>query len=279
MGLLNDRESDLPPLQRLIVRLQDATRRRDLPVEEWPTALVAYALHISEDPALLGEESLAIYADFVTLAPVETRKNSLSNLAGFVTRRRGAGWRALLLYAMGETTCPELCARAATLAISLAPPVEGQPPLVGASAVAGLLAAATAPPAMLSALLSLPDLRLLPALQPLLALPLPRMRALLAPLSCTLNTLSSAFLLQALETRPADLADHIVAALVRLATRTPLVADIALPLPTWAYTAPTPQPLHAWSLPEYLPRILPRLQPHLTPAQLSTLHTAFTTPR
>ena len=275
MGLLRDQESELPRLQRLVARLQEPTLRRNLPAEEWPTALVAYALHMSEDPAtLLGDEGLAVYADFASATPLPGRESALGHLAAFVSRSRGAGWRALLLCAMGEQGCPTLCARATTLAITLAPPVQSGP-LAGAEAVVQLLAQDSAPPAMLGALLSLPELRLLPALQPLRQLPLLRLRTLLSQLSGTLNSLSSACLLQLLESHPAHLAEDIAAALARLATHTPLVADIALPLPTWAFESPTPQPLHAWSLPEFFPRILPRLQPHLSAQQLSSLRAAF----
>lgn len=277
MGLLRDQESELPQLQRLVACLQSPARRRELPPEQWPTAMLAYALHASEDPAqLLGAEALSVYADFVQLTPQPLRAGSLSKLAAFVTARRGGGWRALLLYAMGETTCPELCARATTLAATLAPPpAQGQPPVAGVAGAVALIARAEAPAAMLSGLLSLPELRLLPALQPLAALPLPRLRALLAALSCTLNSLSAACLLHLLEAHPAELAGEITAALARLAARTPIVADIALPLPTWAFASPTPQPLHAWSVPEYLPRLLPRLSPHLSASQLATLRKAF----
>ena len=279
MGLLRDRESELPLLQRLVARLQDAARRPELPAEEWPTAIVAYALHMSEDPSLLSaEDGLSVYADFVQATPPAQRASALGNLAAFVSSRRGSGWRALLLFALGEAASPELCTRAATLAITQAPPVGPgvQPPLVGASAVVQLLLEhAAPPPALLSALLSLPDMRLLPALQPLAELPPARLCPLLAGLTGSLNHLSAACLLQLLEARPSELAESVTAALVRLAAHTPLVADIALPLPTWAFKSPTPQPLQAWSLPEYLPRLLPRLQPHLTPGQLTALREAF----
>ena len=278
MGLLRDNESELPQLQRLVARLQAPARRRELPAQEWPTAMAAYALHHSEDTAaLLGDEARCIYADYVQHTPQAAREDALNHLAAFISRRRGSGWRALLLYALGESTCAELSARAATLATTLAPPpADGQPPLAGAAAAVGLLARAEAPSAILGALLSLPELRLLPALHPLAELPLPRQRALLSALGCTLNSLSAACLLHLLETHPAELAEPITAALARLAQRTPIVADIALPLPTWAFASPTPQPLHAWTPQEYLPRLLPRLQPHLTPHQLDTLQRAFT---
>lgn len=280
MGLLRDQESELPRLQRLVARLQDATRRRELPAEDWPTAMLAYGLHMSEDPALLhAEEGLAVYADFVRATPQQERLSSLGNLASFVSSHRGAGWQALLLYAMGEHAAPELSSRAATLAISLAPlPAEkaqGCSPRTGADAIIQLLVREDAPASLLSALLSLPDMRFLPVLQPLAKLPVPRLRQLLAGFSGSLNSLSAAFLLSLLELHSSALAEAVASALMHLAKHTPLVADIALPLPTWAFESPTPQPLHAWTLPEYLPRIMPRLQPHLSPQQLSALSECF----
>lgn len=272
MGLFRDQESELSALQRLVARLKDSARRAELPAAEWPMAMAAYGLHMSADPALLQEGS-AVYEDFKRCAAPAARLSSLTQLAQFVTRQRGKGWQALLLYAMGEDAQPALCARAATLAATLAPPAEGAP-FAGVCAVVQLLAQESAPPAMLGALLALSDTRLLPALQPLSELPSARRRVLLAGVDATLNSLSAAFLLQQLETDPA-LAEEVTNALCRMAAQTPLVADIAMPIPTWQFAKPIPQPLHAWSLPEYLPRMLPRLRPHLSPLQIESLQRAF----
>lgn len=270
MGLLRDRDAELSQLERMVVRLQDPARRKDMPPEDWPTAMVAYSLHMSEDPALLTE-GRAVYADFAqAIAPPE-RLNSLMRLSGFICQRKGAGWRALLLYAMAENA-PELCARAAALAVSCVPCAEGR--FYGAEALVKLLAEPQTPPAICGGLLSLADLRLLPTLRPLAALPPARLRPLLNGLSTTLNSLSAACLLHVLEAAP-SLSQEVTEALCRLASQTPIVADLALPLPTWAYERPTPQPLHAWSLPEFLPRLMPRLQPLLSPAQIDLLRLAF----
>lgn len=273
MGLFRDQEEDLPELQRLVSRLNDPARRRELSPEEWGLAVVAYGLHLSQDPALLNPDSLAVYADFVNGAPAELRLSSLNRLALYVSQRKGDGWRALLLYAMGESANTSLCTRAATLAATYAAPSE-EVRFAGVQAIVELLARDDAPPAMLGALLALSDTRPLPQLEPLCRLPQPRIRALLAALNSTLNSLSAAWLLQLLETTP-TLAQDITETLARLASHTPLVADIVLPIPTWAYEKPTPQPLHAWTLAEYLPRMLPRLSQHLTPAQLHTLRATF----
>ena len=276
MGLFRDRADELPALQRLVERLKDAVGRQALSAEEWGTAVVAYGLHLSRDPELLSDESLAMYADFVRLVPENQRLASLNRLAGFVMQRKGDGWRALLLYAMGETANAELSARAANLAATCAAPSESVR-FTGVQAIVELLARDEAPTAMASAVMSLSDLRFLPLLEPLCRLPLPRLQKLLAELRTTLNSLSAACMLHLLETRP-ELSQDISAALARLALHTSLVADVVLPVPTWAYEKPTPQPLHAWELPEFFPRMLPRLEPHLSSAQLDCLRKAFTQP-
>ena len=273
MGLFRDRESELSALQRLVARLKDAARRHELSAAEWPLAMLAYALEMSEDPALLSPESRENYAAFARQTSADARQSSLAQLGQFISARRGRGWRALLLSALNEPEAA-LSARAATLALTLAPPAETER-FAGAAAIVQLLAQEpAAPPCMLSALLDLSDLRLLPLLKPIYALPEPHAAALLAGLSGTLNSLSAEFLLQLLEAQP-TLAPHITAALQRIAARTPLVADLVYPIPTWAYTQPAPQPLHAWTLPEYLDRMRPRLSPHLNTEQLHSLESSF----
>ena len=272
MSMFRDREADLSELQRLVVKLADPARHAELMPEEWPLAMVAYALHLSEDADLLSSSTLALYASFVQHAPAAARAAALSQLAGFITSRRGAGWRTLLLFALGEAQDAALGTRAATLTLQLAPP-SPEERFTGAAALAEQLRQG-GPAFMLSALLSAADLRLLPLLTPLCSLPPERMQALLTSLDTTLNSLSAALLLHILEAQP-QLAGELTAALVRLAEHTPLVADLVYPIPTWAYGNPAPQPLHAWTLPEYLPRLLPRLTPHLSAPQIQMLRDAF----
>ena len=274
MGLFRDRESELSGLERLVARLKDAARRPDTSAEEWPLAMLAYSLHMSEDPALT-EEGGAVYADFVAHTPPSVRRGSLAQLGQFITRRRGRGWKALLLYALGESADATLSHAAATMAISLAEP-EGETRFTGAQAMVDLLCTrGDAPAALLSALLGLSDLRLYPLLKPLTeTLNEARWAALLAGLDTTLNSLSAACLQDVLEHYPA-LAEAITTALIRMVGKTPLVADLIYPIPTWAYENPAPQPLHAWSLQDYLPRLRPRLQPHLSLEQMQRLKAAF----
>lgn len=272
MGLLWDRESDLSEVQRSVLRVKDAARRREISPQEWPLAMVAYALEMSEDSTLLSEGAAA-YADFVRSAPAEARQTSLQLLSRFITSRKGEGWRALLLYTLGEAQNPKLCARAASLVLTLAAP-EDSCRFSGAAALVHMLQRGVGTAGMLGAVLDTSDLRLLPLLEPLYTLPAAALAPLLADLHTTLNSLSSAWLLQLLEQQPA-LAESITSALVHLAGQTSLVADLVYPIPTWAYTNPTPQPLHAWTVAEYLPRMRPRLAPHLSPSQMHRLEAAF----
>ena len=274
MGLLRDRDAELTGLQRYVALVKEPPQRAALSAEEWPLAMLAYALHMSEDSDLFSE-GLAAYADFVLATQPYARKQALVQLGRFVSSRQGKGWRALLLFAMGELAASELSAQAATLALSLAPSEQNQR-FSGASALVHLLVTCPqAPPAMLNALLAPSDLRLLPLLAPLYNLPRTRAEVLLRGLQVTLNSLSSAFLLQLLEIQPL-IAEEVTAALVRMTGSTSLVADMVYPIPVWAYAQPAPQPLHAWTLSEYLPRMRARLAPILTQEQMQRLEKAFT---
>lgn len=255
-------------LRRLVLRVKDPARRAGIAPAEWPTAIVAYALELSEDPELLSEGA-EIYASFAQQVPLPERAGALAQLGRFITSRRGEGWRALLLFAQGESQDMQLSARAATMALSLAPPSETSR-FTGAAALAHLVEQGLATPGILSALLSVSDLRLLPLLAPLCALPAARLTPLLEGLSTTVNSLSAEWLLRLQEAQP-DLEPLITAAFIRLASQTPLVADLIYPIPTWAYTNPAPQPLHAWTLPEFLPRMKSRLHAD----QLRALAPAF----
>ena len=269
MGLLRDREEELPELQRLLLRVKDPARRAAISPEQWPTAMVAYALDMSEDPAMLTE-GLEVYAEFARQSPPTDRASALAQLGRFVTARRGEGWRALLLFVLGERQQTQLCTRAATMTLTLAPPGD-ESRFPGAAVLAHLVEQGLGAPGILSALLSVSDLRLLPLLSPLCSLPADTLAPLIRGLSTTVNSLSAEWLLRAQEAQP-TLESLVTDAFIRLAAKTPLVADLVYPIPTWAFTNPTPQPLHAWTLSEFLPRMRSRL----TPAQLLALTPAFT---
>lgn len=272
MGLFSNREAELTELQRMVVRVKDPARRHELSAEDWPVAMVGYTLQMSEDPALLGDEGKEVYAAFAQAASSEARLSAFAQMSRFITARRGEGWRALLLYALCEPY-HTLCTRVATLVLNMAPNTEAER-FAGAAALVNLVAQQGASPGVLCALLHVADLRLLPLLEPLYHLPQSRAEALLRGLTVAVNSLSSAFLLSLLEAQP-GLAPAITEALVRMAARTTLVADIVYPMPTWAYRQAAPQPLHAWTRQEFLPRMRPRLMPYLSAEQMQSLEVAF----
>ena len=270
--MFRDRETDLSALERLIVKLEAPERQAELSAEEWPLAIVAYALQQSEDQALLEPGSRAIYSAFEQHTEPAARAAALSRLGRFVAAQKGGGWRALLFFALCETRSAELSTRAATLTLNSAPP-SAEERFTGAAALVQALTQGASTP-LLNALLSTADLRLQPLLAPLYELPVHKLALHLDTLQCTVNSLSAAYITTLLSAHP-NLAENATQALVRMIGITPLVADLVYPMPTWSYTNPTPQPLHAWTPAEYLPRMLPSLKAHLTPRQIETLRAAF----
>ncbi len=272
MALERDIFSELTGVSRLLSRLRDYRQRESLSPEEWCLGMVAFAIAEADQPELPGEEFPPLYAQFEKKATPEQRAQSLTQLSAFVTRQRGVGWRALLLYAVSDSH-PLLAARASTLAVTMAPPQQ-EIRFTGALALVQLLRTQKQPSAaIVSGLLAPADLRLLPTLTPLHDMPTDQLGSLLPALQGQLNSLSSAWLLPLAHVP--ELCEPLTLALERLASSTKLVADITCPIPTWNFASPAPQPLHAWSLPEFLPRMLPSLSPYLSSTQLQRLHTAF----
>jgi hypothetical protein len=108
----------------------------------------------------------------------------------------------------------------------------------------------------------------------LLELPEERVAGLLDDLATTPNRLSLTFLLRVLETYP-GLDEEVTDALCRVAPLSPVILDLALPVPTWAFEKANPQPLHGWTAPEYFARMLPELSPALDAVQLQRVREAF----
>ena len=113
-----------------------------------------------------------------------------------------------------------------------------------------------------------------PFISKLATLPSERLAALVASLNPAGNHLSYSWVLAVLMAQP-GLAEHVTALLERMAAVTTAVIDLVLPIPTWAFTKPAPQPLHGWSRAEYFPRMLPTLSQYLTEAQITRLRAAF----
>ena len=274
MGLIRDREEELSELQRMVLRAQDPARRASLTAPEWQVAIIGYALQLCEEPDFPTADSLAVYAAFAACVPEKERALVLVRMGQFITVRRGAGWRALLLFVQGEAAARlELCSRAAGMALTLAQPTEDTR-FAGAAALVDMVMQGQAPAAALSAILGVADQRMLPLLQPLLTLPPERMEALLAGLRCRLNSLSAEWLLRVLESAP-SLGQAVTDALARAAAGVDTVEDVVYPIPVWDYADPKPQALHGWTRAEYLPRLRARLLPHLTPEQWAALEGVF----
>ena len=117
-------------------------------------------------------------------------------------------------------------------------------------------------------------MRVLPLLQPLLDSDDDRLEELLDDMEPTPNRLSCTFALRALETKP-QLAEAVADALCRMAPLSPVILDLALPIPTWAFAKPTPQPLHGWTPAEYFARMIPELQPYLDAELLQRVREAY----
>lgn len=272
MGLFQDNFSMLSELERLAAMVQDPARVQEIGADEWPLAMIACGLVTCNDPDRL-QENLDAYAIFASKVAPAGRKASLAQLVRFITARKGDGWRALLPYTLAEPE-PVLSRAAAMQLATLAQPGEAEK-LTGVAELARLLARrADTPATVLEALLSLSDLRVQPMLEPLYSQAPERLASLLVAMTPAPNHLSFTWILGALDAQP-ELAEQVVALLERMAPAATAVIDLVMPIPTWAYTKPAPQPLHGWTRAEYFPRMLPVLSRHLSEAQISRLKAAF----
>lgn len=272
MGLYQDNFTGLSELERLAAMAHDPVRVLEIGADQWPLTMMACGLMASNDEEKL-EENFDIYDIFATRTTVAARKSSLVQLSRFISGRKGEGWKSMVPYATNEPD-EALSRKAATYVATLAQPGP-QEPLAGVQELVSYLVRDDSTPAtLLDALLSMADMRVLPLLQPLLELPEERVSGLLDDLSTTPNRLSLTFLLRVLESYPA-LSEEVTEALCRIAPLSPVILDLALPVPTWAFEKANPQPLHGWTAPEYFARMLPELSPELDAAQLQRVREAF----
>lgn len=271
MGLYQDNFSGLSELERLAAMAHDSVRVHEIGADQWPLTMMACGLMASNDEEKL-EENFDIYDIFVTKTTVAARRSSLVQLSRFITGRKGEGWKSFIPYATNEPD-EALSRKAATYVATLAQPGPTEPLAGVQELVQRLVQDECTPTTILDSLLSLSDMRILPLLQPVLEVGADRMEELLDELSTTPNRLSCTFLLRALEQYP-ELAESVADALCRIAPLSPVVLDVALPIPTWAFEKPAPQPLHGWATGEYFPRMLSELQ-GLSPEQLQRVRTAF----
>lgn len=263
----------LSELERLAAMVQDSARVNEIGADQWPLAMIACGLLTSSDPSRLGD-NLSAYAIFAQKTDVAARKASLSQLVRFVVQRKGNGWRAMLPYALAEPD-PALARKAAMQVLTLAQPTPTER-FAGVSALVALLRTRSdCPVTVLDALLDLGDMRFAPILQELcVQLPEEKLGSLLQGANPTPNRLSYSWLLAALASRPA-LAEQAVCLLERMAPKAEAVLDLIIPIPTWAYEKPAPQPLHGWTRVEYYARLKPGLEPYLNEGQLARVRAVF----
>ena len=272
MGLYQDNFTGLSELERLAAMAHDPVRVHEIGTDQWPLTMMACGLMASNDEEKL-EENFDIYDIFASKTSVAARKSSLIQLSRFITGRKGEGWKSLIPYATNEPD-EALSRKAATYVVTLAQPGPTEHLAGVQELVNRLVRDEFTPTTLLDAVLSLADMRVLPLLQPLFELPDERREELLDTLETTPNRLSCTFVLRALEAYP-SLAQEAADALCRMAPLSPVVLDLALPIPTWAFEKPTPQPLHGWTPAEYFARMLPELQPALDADQLQEVREAY----
>ncbi len=272
MSIYQDHFAMLSELERLAAMVQDPVRVQEIGADQWPLAMMACALMTSNAPSRL-EDNLIAYRIFAAKTPAASRKASLAQLTRFITARKGEGWRAILPYALMEPDAA-IARKAALQIATLAQPTE-QERLRGVTELVELLLKRdNAPTALLDALLSLSDMRVLPLLYPLDSLPAERLERLVNSLHTTANRLSCTWL-AGLPARHAELAEPATAALCRIAAGAGVIIDLTLPMPSWAFQNPAPQPLHGWTPAEYFARMKPELEPALSAAQLAQVQAAY----
>lgn len=272
MGLYQDNFTGLSELERLAAMAHDPVRVHEIGADQWPLTMMACGLMASNDEEKL-EENFDIYDIFVGQTTVAARKSSLIQLSRFIAGRKGEGWKAMIPYATQELD-DALSRKAATYVLTLAQPGPTEHLAGVQELVTRLVRDKFTPTTLLDAILSMADMRVLPLLQPLFEVDADRMEEFLMDLATTPNRLSLTFVLQALAVYP-SLAEEATEALCRMAPLAPVILDLALPVPTWAFEKPTPQPLHGWIPAEYFARMLPELQPALDADQLQRVREAF----
>ena len=180
---------------------------------EWPMAMMAFSLLVSNDPSRL-DEVLEIYPLFREKTSAAERVKSLALLEAFIRQRKGEGWRAMLGYALGDE--PAVSLRAAKLVTLMAKPEEGERFTGVRELVRLLMQRSDAPKTLLSAVLDLADLRVEPLLEPLFGMDGERLAKLLP--AAMANRLSCNWTLSLLEKRP-ELAELVTASLCAMAAR------------------------------------------------------------
>lgn len=270
MAIHQDHFSMLSELERLASMALDPVRVHELGADQWPVAMLAAALVAGADESRQSELMRA-YEIFVQKNASEVRATSLVQLSRFVSSNKGNGWRGFLPCALADPDAL-LRRKAAVYMATLAPCGELERFTGAAELVRRLESGASV--TMLDALLGLGDMRFLPLLEKLYGQPESQLGVWLQELHVVPNHLSSQWLLGVLDAHP-SLAPEIVSVLTRTASLATIIIDLTLPVPSWAFSSAAPQPLHGWSLKEYVERMLPRLSVHLSDSQVNEVRAAF----
>lgn len=270
MGIFQDNFSGLSEVERLAAMAHDPVRIHEIGADQWPLAMMACAIMAGNDEDK-QEENARIYEVFAAKTPVAARRAGLQQLTRFIASRRGEGWKNLAPYALQEPE-PALALKAALSMLTLAQPGAEQP-LAGVQELVRLCIA-SGNPVLLNALLSLGDMRVLPLLEPLTRRSAAALSPLLAAVVVPPNRLSLTWVLQVLAAHP-DLAPEIAELLCALAPKAPVILDVVVPIPTWAFEKAAPQALHGWTPAEYFDRMFPELEPRLSPEALARVRAAY----
>lgn len=270
MSIYQDHFAGLSELERLAAMAHDPVRVHEIGEDQWPLAMMACGLMASNDEEKQAE-NLPIYDIFAAKTPAAARKAGLAQLCRFISARKGEGWKALVPYAVREPE-PAISLKAALQMAMLAQPGADEA-LAGVTELVKLIKE-TGHPMLLNALLSMADMRVLPLLEPLTLMAQDKLAVLLGGVLGTANRLSLTWLLNVLA-QNAALAEPVTEALCRTAKGAQVILDVALPIPTWRFEKPVPQPLHGWTPAEYFSRMLTELEPVLSADQLSRVRTSF----
>lgn len=270
MSIYQDHFAGLSELERLAAMAHDPVRVHEIGTDQWPLAMMACGLMAGNDEEKQAE-NLPIYTIYAEKTPAAARKGGLLQLTRFITARKGEGWKSLVPYAVMEPE-PALSLKAALQIATLAQPGAEQV-LAGVQELVALTKQ-YGKGILLSAVLSLADMRVLPLLAPLTALSAEKLAPVLNGVLGTANRLSLTWLLDVLAQHP-ELAEEVTLCLCRTVKAGQPVLDVVMPIPTWRFEKPVPQPLHGWIAAEYFPRMFAEEQGALSREQMQRIRAAF----
>lgn len=272
MGLFQDQTNSLSEMKRLAALVRNSSRREEIGIDQWPLAMIAYGLLTCNDQSRT-DEVCEVYACFEARCDVEKRRQCLQQLALFIRQRKGDGWRALLPFALGDSS-PSIQRLAAYLVLTLALPSQDERFAGCVALLEGMRAYGHCPDRatpILEALLSLSDLRFAPYMAMVEEVFSTEQLAIaLASLSVAPSDFSCKWLIELLQRMP-SLAPQVSAVLERMPGHAPLVMDVIVPVPSWSFKNADVQPLHAWTLPEYFLRMKSSLSALLDESSLARL--------